>query len=98
MVRAPSRERRMGDHWYYQVLDRLADFLARAPGDLRFNDPRTGKPYFNIDLFSKEAIGQLGTASKRFFHGPGLNNWDMALLKDTHITESKVLQFRFEFF
>jgi hypothetical protein len=69
-----------------------------TPGDLQFNDPRTGKPYFNIDLFSKEAIGQLGTASKRFFHGPGLNNWDMALLKDTHITESKVLQFRFEFF
>jgi hypothetical protein len=26
------------------------------------------------------------------------NNFDMALLKDTHITESKVLQVRFEFF
>src|SRR5262249_47154177 len=34
----------------------------------------------------------------RFFHGHGLNNWDMALLKDTRITESKLLQFRFEFF
>jgi hypothetical protein len=40
----------------------------------------------------------LGTANKRFFHGPGINNFDVALLKDTHITESKVLQVRFEFF
>src|SRR5262249_11809807 len=69
-----------------------------TPRDLQFNGPRTGQPYFNIDLFSKEAIGQLCTASKRFFHGHGLNNWDMALLKDTRITESKLLQFRFEFF
>lgn len=45
-----------------------------------------------------EALGQLGTANKRFFHGPGINNWDMALLKDTRITESKLVQFRFEFF
>jgi hypothetical protein len=69
-----------------------------TPGNLQFTDPRTGKPYFNTSLFSKEALGQLGSANKRFFHGPGLNNWDMALLKDTHITESKLLQFRLEFF
>jgi hypothetical protein len=68
------------------------------PGNLQFNDPRSGLPYFNTNLFSKEAVGQLGTANKRFFHGPGINNWDIALLKDTHITESKLLQFRFEFF
>jgi len=35
-----------------------------TPGDLQFNDPRTGQPYFNIDLFSKEAIGQLCTAKQ----------------------------------
>ena len=49
-------------------------------------------------LFRSEAIGQVGTAARRFFHGPGLNNFDLALLKNTNITESKVLQFRFEFF
>jgi hypothetical protein len=32
------------------------------------------------------------------FFGPGINNWDMALLKNTRITETKSLQFRFEFF
>ena len=67
-------------------------------GSLQFHDPRSGQPYFDPTLFSKEALGQLGTADKRMFHGPGINNWDMALLKDTHITESKILQFRFEFF
>ena len=30
--------------------------------------------------------------------GPGLNNWDMALLKNTNFTETKVLQLRFEAF
>jgi hypothetical protein len=67
-------------------------------GSLHFSDPRSAQPYFDPTLFSKEAIGQLGTADKRMFHGPGINNWDMALLKDTKITESKLLQFRFEFF
>jgi hypothetical protein len=74
------------------------DLPNYTPGNLQYNDPRSGQPYFNTSLFSQEGIGQLGTAARRFFHGPGLNNWDMALLKDTHITESKVLQFRFEFF
>jgi hypothetical protein len=55
-------------------------------------------PYFNTALFSKESVGQIGNANRRFFHGPGLNNWDMALLKDTKFTESKVLELRFEAF
>ena len=67
-------------------------------GSLHFHDPRSGQPYFDPNLFGEEALGQLGTAAKRIFHGPGINNWDMALLKDTKITEGKVLQFRFEFF
>jgi hypothetical protein len=55
-------------------------------------------PYFSTTLFSKENPGQIGNANRRFFHGPGLNNWDMALLKDTKITESKELELRFEAF
>ena len=69
-----------------------------TPGVLQYNNPRSGLPYFNTSLFSPETLGQVGTAARRFFHGPGLNDWDLALLKDTHITESKVLQFRLEFF
>ena len=55
-------------------------------------------PYFNINSFTPEALGTIGNARRRFFHGPGLNNWDMALLKDTKLTETKTLQFRAEAF
>ncbi len=43
-------------------------------------------------------LGVGGNANRRFFHGPGLNNWDMALLKNTKITERIGLDFRAEFF
>ena len=62
-------------------------------------DPRKNKfQYFDTTPFSAEQIGQLGNSRRRFFHGPGINNWDMALLKDTKLTETLDLQFRAEFF
>jgi hypothetical protein len=61
-------------------------------------NPRHGNPYFNPTLFSNEALGQFGNSRRRFFHGPGLNNFNMALLKTTKITESKELELRFEGF
>jgi hypothetical protein len=61
-------------------------------------NPRHGNLYFNTSLFSNEQLGQLGNSRRRFFHGPGLNNFDMALAKTTRITESKELQLRFEAF
>ncbi len=65
---------------------------------LATTNPRKGGTYFDTSLFSNEALGQFGNSSRRFFHGPGLNNWNMALLKSTKITESKELQLRFEAF
>ena len=35
---------------------------------------------------------------RRFFSGPGIDNYDMALSKSTTITESTKLQFRAEAF
>jgi len=61
-------------------------------------NPRSGQPYFNISLFSPENLGQFGNARRRFFHGPGINNWDLALRKNIPISESKQFQFRFEAF
>ncbi len=43
-------------------------------------------------------MGQLGSAPRRFFHGPGINNWDIAIEKDTKITEGTSVEFRSEFF
>jgi hypothetical protein len=61
-------------------------------------NPRHGNSYFNTSLFSNEQLGQLGNSRRRFFHGPGLNNFDMALAKTTRFTESKELQLRLEAF
>ena len=70
-----------------------------APGNLEVNtDPRNGRPAFNTSLFSLPALGQMGTAARRFFYGPGIANSDLALLKSLHLTESKSLQFRVEAF
>jgi Carboxypeptidase regulatory-like domain/TonB dependent receptor len=61
-------------------------------------NPRSGQPYFNVADFSEEAMGQVGTSNRRFFHGPGLNVFDMALLRNIKFMESKELQLRFEAF
>ncbi len=70
-----------------------------APGALNLNhNPRNGHDYFNAALFSDNALGTPGTASRRYFHGPGMENFDLALLKNLRLTESKSLQFRLEAF
>ena len=61
-------------------------------------NPRKGLPYFNPNFFVPEPIGQVGNAMRRYFSGPGIDNYDMALLKSTTITESTKLQFRAEAF
>ena len=65
---------------------------------LATTNPRNGGSYFNTNLFSPEALGTIGNSRRRFFHGPGLNNWNVALLKNTKLTESITLQFRAEAF
>jgi hypothetical protein len=70
-----------------------------TPGNLQLNqNPRNGLNYFNTSLFSENALGTPGTSKRRFFHGPGLDNYDLALLKTVPLTESKSLQFRLEGF
>ena len=70
----------------------LPDFVGGKV--LATTNPRNGGSYFNTTLFSPEALGTIGNSRRRFFHGPGLNNWNVALLKNTKLTESKTLQFR----
>jgi len=61
-------------------------------------NPRSAKPYFNPDFFVTEPYGQIGNAMRRSFHGPGVKNTSLTLLKDTPITETLKLQFRAEAF
>jgi hypothetical protein len=68
-----------------------------APLALNGN-PRNGLPYFNPDAFVQADLGTLGNASRRSFYGPGALNFNISLLKDFNITESKLLQLRIETF
>ena len=54
--------------------------------------------FFTTSSFGPDVLGQEGTANRRFFHGPGINNWDFAVLKNTQLTERLNLQFRAELF
>ena len=75
-----------------------------TPGHLKFSNPRKQNlaagtnPYFNTSLFSLENLGELGNSSRRFFHGPGVDNYDMALLKNLRLTERMSIEGRAEFF
>ena len=81
------------------VNNRFLDLPDYNAGPLNINsNPRNGDPYFNVGAFSDNAVGTVGTASRRSFHGPGIFNTDLALLRNFQISESKVLQFRLETF
>lgn len=45
-----------------------------------------------------EPLGQIGDVMRRSFVGPAMNNFNLALLKDTKINNTKELQFRAEAF
>jgi Carboxypeptidase regulatory-like domain/TonB dependent receptor len=85
------------------TFDDTIDVPSYNPGNgpLFINkNPRNsaGQPYFNPNYFQQEPLGQVGDAMRRYFSGPGIYNFDMALLKDTKITESTQVQFRAEAF
>jgi carboxypeptidase family protein len=81
------------------VNNQSLDLPDYTPGSLSLNgNPRNGQPYFNASLFQPQALGTAGTASRRFFYGPGMFNSDIALLKSFKFSESRALQFRLESF
>jgi len=79
---------------------------------LRYADPRTAQfvnqtkggatsnnhYWFNPNAFSLEAFGTFGNAGRNPLRGPGINNFDWGLFKDTRLTERTRIELRFEFF
>jgi hypothetical protein len=55
-----------------------------------FFDPNTNLPSADCGTF--------GTANRRFFHGPGINNTDLGITKRIPVTEAKAFEIRAEFF
>jgi hypothetical protein len=54
--------------------------------------------FFNPNAFSAPAAGYVGNVRRDSLTGPGFADWDLSLLKSTHITERTRLQLRAEFF
>jgi hypothetical protein len=68
-------------------------------GALELNhNPRNGKSYFNTALFSVPALGDPGNARRRFFPGPGIDNYDMSLQKSVNLPQSRSMVLRLEAF
>ena len=64
-------------------------------------NPVTGNPgglYFDPTAFTLAPIGTFGNSGRLSLRGPGFNNTDLAITKDTKIRENIGLQFRAEFF
>jgi hypothetical protein len=77
----------------------LLDTPDYAPGcALNLNTNPAKDPAFNTACFSLPAAGQLGSAPRRFFYGPGIANFDMAILKSLPFEGSRSLQLRLEAF
>jgi hypothetical protein len=69
--------------------------------------PTQSLPYFNTARFTAEGkecavkaacYGLRGNSEIRFFHGPGIDTTDLAILRDFHIHAEHVVQFRLEAF
>ena len=70
-----------------------------APLRLQHNPRSSCGNYFNTADFSMNALGTPGTAKRRFFSGPGADNWDMALYRSFALGQpTRSLQLRAEAF
>jgi hypothetical protein len=68
-------------------------------GSLHLNmDPRNGRPAFDTSQFTMPVLGEIGNARRRFFYGPGMENFDMAIEKKVSLGESRGLMLRVESF
>jgi hypothetical protein len=57
---------------------------------------RTVAEWFNTAAFTPSPAFTLGFAPRFPLHGPGVNNWDLALMRDFHLYERLRMQFRTE--
>jgi Carboxypeptidase regulatory-like domain/TonB-dependent Receptor Plug Domain len=57
---------------------------------------RTFSQNFNTSVVQLPAVGTFGNAARNVIRGPGINNWDLALVKNVPIRERLRLQLRWE--
>lgn len=61
-------------------------------------DQQTIQGWFNTACFVMPALGTFGNSGRDILNKPGAFDWDIGILKNTAIAESKTLEFRFEAF
>jgi Carboxypeptidase regulatory-like domain/TonB dependent receptor len=69
-----------------------------GPLQLSRNPRKNGNNYFSTAVFSMNALGTPGNAKRRFFYGPGEDNYDMAIAKKLRVTATTSLLFRLDAF
>lgn len=79
-----------------RVGDPLGGIDQGAPIQRRGVD--AGTYYFNRSAFVMPPLFRLGNLGKNTLIGPGLQNWDFSVFKNTSINEKVNTQFRAEFF
>ena len=62
------------------------------------HNPRSGNLAFDTAKFTLPALGSQGNTARRFFSGPGVENFDVALSKQLPIRGSRSMLFRVEAF
>jgi hypothetical protein len=67
------------------------------PLSLHLN-PRDGAAVFDASQFTLPALGTMGNARRRFFSGPGLENFDATLSRNFRLNDEHTLEFRAEAF
>ena len=60
--------------------------------------PKTKTQWFNVSAFTNPAANTLGNSARNILRQPGLNNFDIGLLKNVAFTERASLQLRLETF
>lgn len=96
---------------YYSVLDgsdvanvggyadeRASEVAGCADNGNLSHGQRTIYKYFNTSCFYENPFGTFGNTGRDIIEIPGLNNWDLSVMKNIHISERLTSQFRAEFF
>lgn len=82
--------------------DDRADFTGAKISQTRLASGRSHaemiQEWFNTSLFVPNAIGTFGNTGKNILYGPRLFSTNMALIKDTRVSERVSVQFRAEAF
>ncbi|MGH9327285.1 MAG: TonB-dependent receptor domain-containing protein [Terriglobia bacterium] len=90
------------DNSFSAVFEDRADFTGSNIHEAALNPGRSHgqlvNEWFNTSVFAPNEVGTFGNIGKNFLRGPGYFDTDLALLKNTQISERFSLQFRAEFF